>query len=309
MKVRKIAVMLLYSLTVLLVCSGCDNGSGKRLDSVTTFDRPKYHVELVNAEEAVEYFNTYAASLAKTRDCKCISPAFLKTLPPDIGTVELEAKKELFIAIMLPVIVRENLRIRYERERILELKDKIGRYQRLLWHEKAFLNKMRAKYGVKNRDFDKLLKRADEIPVSLALSQAIIESGWGTSRFALEGNSLYGVHRPANTRKKYIVSRSGNVKVASYDSIAASTRHYLQLLNSAAAYDGLRTRRLRMKKAKQPVSGTVLAGSLAGYSELGKNYVDVLTGVIRTYRLEELDGVRFRDDQHPAAISFNDIEF
>ena len=39
---------------------------------------------------------------------------------------------------------------------------------------------------------DKLKRRVDIVPPSLALAQAAEESGWGTSRFAIKGNSLFG---------------------------------------------------------------------------------------------------------------------
>jgi len=305
MNIKDIIIPLLCSFVMLLGCSGCDTGSDKLPERLSAYDSPKYQVDLHSAGEAAEYFTSAVISLKQSRTCHCVSPVFVKNLPDDIAKMESTARKQLFISIMLPVIARENLRIQHERQRIITLKEKIKRYKRLFWHEQAFLNRMCAIYGVKNRNFDKLLKRVDVIPTSLALAQAIIESGWGTSRFALQGNSLYGVHWPPNSKKKYLTSKIGKIKVAAYDSIGASTRHYLQLLNSASAYDGLRTRRLRMTKTDQSVSGTQLAAALSGYSEIGKKYVEALERVINTYQLEELNTVQFRENQGTVFLSFN----
>ncbi len=304
MKIKGLTIPLLCSIAVLIVCSGCDRGREKPSYSTVDFDSPKDRVELHSAEDAVEYFRK-TISREQNRACNCVSPVFLQTMPPDMAEIKPEDRKQLFISILLPVIARENLRIASERKKILALKEKVDRHKRLFWHEQAFLNRMCTAYGVKNRNFDKLLKRVDIIPLSLALAQAIVESGWGTSRFAVQGNSLYGVHRPPETKKKYILSKSGKIKVASYDSIGASTRHYLQLLNSVSAYDGLRTRRLRMRANKRTVSGMLLAETLSGYSEIGNKYVDTLAGVIRTYRLEDLNTVQFREDQKAVELAIN----
>jgi Bax protein len=290
---------------VLSLFTGCNGDSGNRIKSMAAYDSPKYRIELHGAEDAAEYFSSRATTIEQSRSCSCVSPFFVQILPDDMAVMEAEAKKQLFLSIMLPVIVRENLRIELEREKIVALQKKSASYKRLFWREQAFLNRICAEYGVKTRNFEKLLKRVDVIPESLVLAQAIIESGWGTSRFALQGNALYGVHWPPKSKKKYMVSRVGRIRIAVYDSIGASTRYYMQLLNSGAVYDGLRTRRLRLRKNGRAVSGMKLTASLSNYSELGRNYGEVLDSVITTYRLEKLNAVQFREDQRAVALSFN----
>lgn len=202
MKIRKSSVGLFAALAVVaaFLCWAYIN-----LKQVNTWaidvDEPQAVYKLDGAEQAARYYQENVTSLDKSRKCNCVSPVFATTIPSDIGKLNSESRKELFIAMMLPVIARENLRIQQERNRVIELVEKRKRYQKLYWQEKAFLRKKRAEYGVKSSNPEKLLKRIDVIPVSLALAQAIIESGWGTSRFALQGNSLYGVHWPRGSKK------------------------------------------------------------------------------------------------------------
>lgn len=284
---------------VFTVC-GCEVGKNNKEADIGS---PDYHLELNGAAAAEEYFRQNATPIDRCREDKRVSPLFVKALPADMPQLDAEAKKQLFISIMLPLITRENERIQLERNKLLALKQKKEKHSRLYWREQAFLHLLKAEYGVKSDDIDMLLKRVDVIPVSLALAQAIIESGWGTSRFALQGNALFGVHRSAKSNGKYILSKIGRIRVAAYDSIGESTHHYLQLLNSASVYDGLRTRRYMMKNSGEAVSGVQLAATLAGYSEIGLKYVQTLQQVISAYGLEDLDDVKFRDDQVPLQLN------
>jgi Bax protein len=136
-----------------------------------------------------------------------------------------------------------------------------------------------------------LLKQVDIIPVSLIIAQAITESGWGTSRFATQGNALYGQHLSKSSGGDFIISRYGEVKVAAFDSIYDSTASYIHNINTGRAYKELREIRSLLRSQQKVLSGYALAQGLKYYSELGDEYVANLRQIIRSYSLDSLDAI------------------
>lgn len=257
----------------------------------------EYNFMVTGARQAKKFYSAYTFTAGAPENCSCVSPFFADSIPSDIATQPMQEKKLLFMQLLVPVIIKANTEVAQERCQLLKLVEKKRKGRRLLLREEEFINLLREKYRIKDDGDEALLKRVDTVPVSLALAQGIIESGWGTSRFALQGNSLYGVHRPKDSQKKHLLSRSGNVKVAAYDSIYESTVHYIHLLNTARAYGELREMRYKMKKNGQKPSGVDLAVTLHIYSEIGENYIRYIRSVISKNKLVRFDGAGFRSDQ------------
>lgn len=136
-----------------------------------------------------------------------------------------------------------------------------------------------------------LLERVDTVPVSLAMAQAAIESGWGTSRFAREGNNLYGIwcYTPGCGIVPARRPAGANHEVKSYDYPFGSTADYLQHLNTGAAYAHLREIRAQLRAEGKPMTGLALAPGLDRYSALGWEYVEMVRGMIRANKLQERD--------------------
>jgi uncharacterized FlgJ-related protein len=144
---------------------------------------------------------------------------------------------------------------------------------------------------------EELLRRVDVIPVSLALSQSAIESGWGTSRFADEGNALFGQWswsgkgiKPKDQRN----STHGDHRIAAFESTGLSVWSYAQNLNTHRAYADLRRKREELRRAGRPVRGADLVGTLIHYSERGQAYVDELRAIMRVNRLDPADDAYLR---------------
>ncbi|MFM7980173.1 MAG: glucosaminidase domain-containing protein, partial [Candidatus Fonsibacter sp.] len=87
----------------------------------------------------------------------------------------------------MPVILSENEKIRTDRRKLTSIMNLKSYDKESLWLKEQF-----DRYKVKDNNYKELLKRMDVIPPSLALAQAAYESAWGTSRFAVEGNALFG---------------------------------------------------------------------------------------------------------------------
>ena len=213
-------------------------------------------------------------------------------------------KKRLFFRLIAPVVLRINEIILEDRDRAKELTERLAEGQRVRPEDQAWLTELAAKYKVLestgkrlNSDaFAELLMRVDIVPASLSLAQAASESGWGTSRFAAEGNSLFGQWtwgkglKPTEQR----TSKLGDYRVAAFDSTAQAAYSYALNLNTARAYRGLRLKRADLRRQSLRISGTVLAETLVNYSERGQAYVDDLKALMRENRLDDADDASLR---------------
>ena len=213
-------------------------------------------------------------------------------------------KKRLFFRLIAPVVLRINEIILEDRDRAKELTERLAEGQSVRPEDQAWLTELAAKYKVlespsKRLDgdaFAELLMRVDIVPASLSLAQAASESGWGTSRFAAEGNSLFGQWtwgkglKPTEQR----TSKLGDYRVAAFDSTAQAAYSYALNLNTARAYRGLRLKRADLRRQSLRISGTVLAETLLNYSERGQAYVDELKVLIRQNRLDDADDASLR---------------
>ena len=139
----------------------------------------------------------------------------------------------MFIKIVLPLIVKENNKIRIDRKRLFTILNKNSNTD----IEKKWLEKKYKQYGVRKNDLSTLKIRMDEIPVSLAIAQAAKETGWGTSRFALEGNALFGQWTFTGEGIKPAGAESDSThKVMKFKILKASVRAYQRNLNTHKSY-------------------------------------------------------------------------
>ena len=143
----------------------------------------------LNASTIKQLFEDTKYTLQDVRKSKLVKPVALTLLPNEIKMIESTSKrKEFFIQIVLPLILKENNNIKIDRKRLFSIINKSNNSDL----EKKWLDKKYKQYGVPSKDLSTLKIRMDEIPVSLALAQAAKETGWGTSRFAQERNALFG---------------------------------------------------------------------------------------------------------------------
>ena len=165
--------------------------------------------------------------------------------------------------------------------------------------EAAILKKLFNEYKVKNNDLAELKKRIDIVPISLAIAQAAIESGWGTSRFAQEGNAYFGQKiigmkvagiRPSDSENPLI-------KVRIFENLNDSVKAYLNNLNTHFAYKNFRKSRNELRSFGKTLEGIVLANQLKKYSELGNEYINNVQEIIRKNNLGKFDFIEYRSAQ------------
>jgi len=158
-------------------------------DSTTEHDQEYDNTVSLNAETTISLFADLDYDLQGVRAGQKVKPIYLTKLPKDLKTLgNTKKKRELFIKIVLPLILDENEKISQDRKKLFKI---LGKNFNTVG-ERVWLKRRFKEYKIEDRDLSKLKMRMDIIPVSIAIAQAANESGWGTSRFALEGNALFG---------------------------------------------------------------------------------------------------------------------
>jgi Bax protein len=250
------------------------------------------------SHEARQLFDRAGYDLAAVRAGESDVPRlYLAQVPNDLRQLrEVEERKSLFIKTVLPLILRVNEEIAEDRARLLSLDARLkagavpGPAELRWLHSLAVTYDLEVTGGDILPDLAALLLRVDEIPVALALAQSIEESGWGTSRFAREGNALYGQYawrESAGLKPAGSGADTAHV-VRSFDRVIDAAAAYSLNLNTHPAYRDFRAARARLRAAGKPLDADALAGHLLRYSERGADYVRTLRIIIRTNRLDEL---------------------
>jgi len=232
-------------------------------------------------------------------------------------------KKEIFYRFMLPLIMHANRMVLDRRERLEGMADTLAGGRKLPTADLEWLRQAVVLLRIMDEDAasalgeasDELqdvitqsLYRLDVIPAGLALGQAAYESGYGTSRFAVEGNALFGQWTfggagmvPGQQR-----SNLGDHRIASFHWPFDSVRAYFINLSSHPAYEDFRRLRAELKAAGKPLTSLAMADGLIRYSERGQAYVDTLKGIIRVNKLNIADDAEFRDEPMSFVVPADD---
>ena len=241
----------------------------------------------LNSETTINLFTDLEYTLERVRAGQQVKPIYFTKLPKDLKALgDTAKKKELFIQIVLPLILAENQKILEDREKLFKILEKsfnsIG--------ERVWLKRRFKEYKIEDSDLAELKTRMDIIPVSLAIAQAAIESGWGTSRFALEGNALFGQW---TWGKKGIEPKQKDAnkkfKILNFQILRASVRAYKNNLNTNNGYKEFREARALLRQNDEKISGLKLAKYLFRYAATGKEYTASLEKSIKINSLDDFD--------------------
>jgi len=241
----------------------------------------------LNAETASNLFDELNYNLKSIRVGEKVKPIYLTKLPKDLNTLgDTHKKRELFIKIILPLILDENKKITENREKLFKI---IGKNFNTPG-ERVWLKRRFKEYKINDQDVSKLKIRMDIIPVSIALAQAANESGWGTSRFALEGNALFGQW---TWSKKGISPKNKdpdkNHKILQFQVLKASVKAYKNNLNTHNAYKKFRETRAKIRQEGKKINGLDLIEYLKSYAAIGDVYVKLLRKIIINNSLTDFD--------------------
>ena len=244
----------------------------------------------IKTETVLSLFEDVDYDLKTVRYQKKVKPIYFTQFPKDLDEIkDTKLKKETFIKIVLPLVVAENEKILDDKIKLRKIISKKMTSEK----EKSWLRLKLREYKVKNSDFSELDKRMDIIPVSIALAQAAKESGWGTSRFALEGNAIFGQWtwtgqgiEPLNKGK-----HEGH-KILRFPILRASVKAYKNNLNTHKGYSEFREKRHSIRKRNKSIKGLDLTDTLDKYAQTGKEYTDILEQIIKQNDLSDFETVQ-----------------
>ncbi len=270
-------VLAIAALGLGLFIVGCESETTAR--SSTKSPREVANLPGLRATDIHEDLGYALEDVAQTK----LAPGiYLSRLDADLDQVpDVDEKKSIFFKILLPIIARENDRLRALREEVAENPD-------------GAANKLYEQYGVEPGSGKALLQRVDVVPASLVLAQAALESGWGTSRFARQGNNFFGIRTYDEDAPGIDPKEADGFKVRVFESIADSVRFYMHTINTNDAYKSLRATRAKMRAAGKAPTGQALSRHLKGFSEIPEEYGDRLRILMESNNLAALDGTRIQ---------------
>jgi Bax protein len=244
----------------------------------------------LDASTIIQLYEDTDYKLDDIRKNKLVKPVALDSFPREIKMIEnTKKRKEFFIQIVLPLILQENNNIKLDRKRLFGIINKSNNTDL----EKKWLDKKYKQYGIPSKDLSILKIRMDEVPVSLALAQAAKETGWGTSRFAQEGNALFGqwTWSGEGLKPKESDENEGH-KVMRFNVLQASVRAYQRNLNTHSTYKEFRLARAKLRDAAEPLDSIILSEHLHEYAETGMKYVEILKKIIKQNNLKDFDNAK-----------------
>ncbi len=262
----------------------------KKKEKVTELILPDLNLK---TETVLNLFEDVNYDLNKVKYNKIVKPIYFTQLPKDLDEIQsVKLKKETFIKIILPLIVAENEKILEDRYTLRQINSrKITSDDEKQWLRQKFLE-----YKVKKGNIKELNSKMDIIPVSIALAQAAKESGWGTSRFALEGNAIFGQW---TWNGKGIAplerDKTKNHKILKFPILRASVKAYLKNLNTHKSYLKFRDKRENLRKSKKKIVGLELTRTLDNYAETGVEYTKILEQIIKQNNLMDFETVKLEN--------------
>ena len=247
----------------------------------------------LKTQTVLSLFEDVEYDLNTVRYKKTVKPIYFTQFPKDLDEIQsVQLKKETFIKIVLPLVVAENEKILDDR---LKLKD-ISSRKITSDDEKQWLRQKFLEYKVKKSNVEELKIRMDIIPASIALAQAAKESGWGTSRFALEGNAIFGQWTWNGVGiEPLLKDKSKNHKILRFPILRASVKAYKNNLNTHKGYVKFREKRKQLRDKNKKIHGLKLTKTLENYAQAGSEYTKILAQIIVQNRLMDFEPVRLEN--------------
>ena len=246
-------------------------------------------------------FEDLKYDLKGIRSGALVKPIYLSKLPKDLKKLKsTQKKKDTFIKIVMPLILDENNKISENRKKLFKILGKQNNSR----GERVWLKRRFEDYGIKNEDVTALKIKMDVIPVSIAIAQAAKESGWGTSRFALEGNAMFGQW---TWGKKGIspLKREKNKdhKILKFPILRSSVKAYINNLNTHNGYREFREKRAELRRKNKKISGVVLVQYLYNYAATGSEYTKILKKIIEQNQLTDFDAAVLMHSKQSSSLT------
>jgi Bax protein len=296
------AVLLLGASTASrTLWTAADFGGGGRGALTTLFSGP---LPAITSDAGVKMLEARLSeqgyTLADVRDGAAVPRLFLARVPADLPMLDspsVSLRKEMFVKTLLPLILGENEKILRDRERLIRLRDQIESEQPLAKVDAVWVDAMAERYALEyDADalpelVEELIERVDVVPPSLAIGQAVLETGWGTSA-AAQGQAMFG---------QMVFGENDRAEVRRFERLAHAVEAYALNLNTHKAYQKFRDKRVEARLRGDTPAGYELALTLGRYSERKMDYVHDVRGIIKANKLQPLD--RARLDSRPVQLA------
>ena len=241
----------------------------------------------LDTKVTLDIFENLKYDLKSIRLGQAVKPVYLSKLPKDLKKLKsTQKKKETFIKIVMPLILDESEKILEDRKKLFKILAKPSNTR----GEKVWLKRRFKDYQIAGEDVAELKLRMDIVPTSLAIAQAAKESGWGTSRFALEGNAMFGQWTWGKDGiEPSEKTNNQDHKILKFPMLRSSVKAYMVNLNTHRGYKELREKRAEIRKKNLNLSGLDLVDFLYNYAQTGSEYVNTLKKIIRQNELTDFD--------------------
>ncbi len=270
-------------------------GSHGRFAAPGNFARRHVEMRAVNprtASELAGFYNNVSYWLSEIRQGQAVPPIKVERVSDDLGSKDGTERKELFIIALLPVVLEVNQRVLAEREQLLSIRERTDAGGVLTAAGKRWLEDLAVRYETTPDRMDELVRRVDMVPPSMAIAQAGVESGWGTSFAARAGNALFGQIQVSGRHSVAVPWKPGAGMPQPFASVGESAEAYVTNLNTHPAYAAFRAERAAGRERGDPPNGYQLIGQLLRYSELGHEYVRFVRLIMRENGLSDFDRAR-----------------
>ncbi len=269
------------------------------------------NIQLRDGIFAIKILASNGFDMKQIRKNKTAVPEiYFTSLPRELTRIkDSRIKKDLFFSSLLPPILKVNDIIRQDRQKLKKIVLKITLGTDVSEPEYYWLTQKLVQYKVRVRDvrdfvarvddiLDQLLGRMNVIPPELALAQAAQESGWGSSRFAQQGNALYGEWTWGSGCGMIPAQRDEGKthRMKCFKNIIEAVDSYVLNLNTHKAYTELRLQR-RQFRDDQIMDANPLVETLTNYSEEGEEYVEKIKRIIRVNKLSDFRLARLKSSR------------
>ena len=288
----RMGLFALAAVCGLLIVGSFNPENSHTFSSVGLAKAATIPVPVMGAVELETYFHKAGYTLENALKNGKVPPYRVDILPSDLAEMQPPSRgRKLFLQIMLPLVVAANHEIAKERWLLVRLTRNCCS---MTPDEENMLRGLSERYGVDWEDlhakpqeelrtsFQDLAVRVDYVPTVIALAQAGIESGWGSSRFAREGQAVFGQWTTSESHGILPERREPDQThfVKKFPTLYESVRSYMTNLNRNPAYRTLRRIRADLRRKKRRNSLALLEG-LRPYAADGEKYIGLLQGIIK----------------------------
>lgn len=252
----------------------------------------RYWPEVINVRD-IKLLD--ADSIILQNDTALIPVNYLGSI--DFRSVDPDIRKNLFIQHLLPAIVITRERLMDDLHHIEFIELKISNKKAISKFDSTFLTSLRAKY--ETNSLSELKIRIYPHPVSLALTQAVLESGWGTSSIFRNGSNIFGIMSFSVDESRSLMQfqqSSDERYLRTYKSVIESVEHYYLLMAKVSSYKLFRQKRWEGEPSSK------LLHYMGSYHE-SDQYAEMAQSIISSNDLERYDNVSI-DPKYKEIITF-----